>query len=269
MNYLAIAIALGVLEGLTEFIPVSSTGHLILMGDLLSFTGPKADSFNVFIQLGAILAVVALYPHRFLALFDFSRAHGDKPVGFRGMDGISKLVVTSIPALFFGALFHEAIKTRLFTPLPVAAALLLGGIIMVWIERRERTVLTTSVEELTLRQCFGIGLFQCLALWPGMSRSGSTIIGGMLLGLERKLAAEFSFLAAVPIMCAAVGYDLLKSRVFLEAADIPFFALGFLVSFVVAVAAIRFFVAIVSRYSLIPFGWYRIALGILVLVSFL
>ncbi len=224
-----------------------------------------ADTFDVFIQLGAILAVVFLYFDRFKALLDFKAAASPQIVGLRGINGIIKLGVTCLPAFILGALFHHQIKERLFFPGPVAAALVFGGIAMILIERFWKKHPVGNLDQITLKQCLGIGLFQCLALWPGMSRSASTIIGGMLLGLERGIAAEFSFLVAVPIMCAAVGFDMLKSIHFLHASDVPIFAVGFIVSFVVAIVSIKFFIGVLNKITLAPFGWYRIALGALVL----
>ncbi len=257
-----IAIILGILEGLTEFIPVSSTGHLIIVGHLLGFSGATADTFDIFIQLGAILAVVVLYFERFRGLLDFRPGQS----GFRGINGIVKLLAVSLPALVLGALFHGAIKRYLFNSTTVAIALILGGLVMIWVEsRKAKPARFKSPEELPTRTAFIIGVFQCLALWPGMSRSASTIVGGMLLGLERQLAAEFSFLAAVPVMCAAVGYDLLKSAGSLTSLDVLPFALGFITSFLVAVLSIRVFMRLLNSWTLKPFGYYRIALGALLL----
>lgn len=263
---LADAVALGVLEGVTEFIPVSSTGHLVLLGNVLNYVGDKAAAFSIFIQLGAILSVVVLYFDYFWGLLKCSEAADDPRTGFCGGAGILKLFLTSLPALIAGALLHDFIKDRLFQPLPIAAALLAGGIVMIWIENREKRIISVQrIGEASYTQCLGVGLFQCLALWPGMSRSGSTIIGAMLLGFERKAAAEFSFIIAVPIMAAAVGYDMLKSYSSLESGDVLFFTVGFVVSFITAAAAIKFFIGILRRYTLRAFGIYRIVLGLLVL----
>lgn len=256
------AVLLGLLEGLTEFIPVSSTGHLVLLQHYLGFTDDAADTFAIFIQLGAILAVVVLYKERFLGLFKFSESESS---GFRGWDGILKLFVACLPAFVSGFLLHKYIKSMLFFPVPIALALLVGGVVMIFVERTGLKVKTEKVEDITLRQCFAIGCFQCLALWPGMSRSGSTIIGGLCVGLNRTLAAEFSFLVAVPVMCAAVGYDLLKSATALASSDIVTFAIGFIISFVTAVVAIKWFMKLLSRWTLAPFGVYRVLLAILVL----
>ncbi|MBN8549430.1 MAG: undecaprenyl-diphosphate phosphatase [Deltaproteobacteria bacterium] len=264
MPELVVVVLLGLLEGLTEFIPVSSTGHLILLGDLLGFQGERAGAFDVFIQLGAILAVVVLYWNRFLSLLDFSQ-DGDREESFRGRSGIMKLAAACLPALVLGFLAHRFIKEHLFNSFTVALALIVGGVLMLWVERQKRVAPIVAIEALTLKTCFAIGMFQCLSLWPGMSRSGSTIVGGMLLGLNRVVAAEFSFLVAVPIMCAATGYDLLKSLKFLSVADIVPFGVGFLVAFVSAMLAISFFMKILRKFSLVPFAVYRIALGAIVL----
>ena len=261
MNEWVQAILLSIIEGLTEFIPVSSTGHLILFGDAVEFSGPKAHTFEIWIQLGAILSVVVLYKERFISLFNFSSSTN----GFTGKQGIIKLFLASLPAFIFGFLLHSIIKEKLFDPFPVAFALILGGIVLVLIEKIGTRQTLTKVEEISYLMCVGIGCFQCLALWPGISRSGATIVGGMLLGLERKIAAEFSFLMAVPVMCAAVLYDLYKSSSFLTFNDIPLFLFGFVLSFFTAILAIRFFIALLGKYTLIPFGIYRILLGAIVL----
>lgn len=264
---LAKGTAQGVIEGLTEFIPVSSTGHLILLGDAIGFVGDKAATFDVFIQLGAILAVVYLYWDYFTALLRKPGAADVEHRGLSGAQGIWKLFLTCVPALVAGALLHGLIKEKLFNPATVAVGLIVGGVIMIWLESRPHKLKVTRMADVSALQCLVLGGFQCLALWPGMSRSGSTIIGAMLLGFERRVAAEFSFLMAVPIMFAAVAFDMLKSLEFLEAADVPLFAIGFLVSFVVAMLAIKFFMAVLRRYTLRGFGVYRIILGVIVLAS--
>ena len=255
---------LGIVEGVTEYLPISSTGHLVLFGDLIGFSGPKAEFFDVFIQLGAILAVVILYFRRFLCLLEL-RELQIKSFGFQGMTGIAKLMVASVPALFSGALLHSAIKAHLFSSLTVACALIVGAFIMIAVERRKIEARVLSLEAITFTQAFFIGVAQCFALWPGMSRSACTIVGGLLCGLERRVAAEFSFLVAVPVMAAAVLYDTYKNYRLLEMSDIGLFAVGFVVSFITAVIAIKAFIALLQKFSLLPFAWYRIALGILVL----
>ena len=258
------AAAQGVVEGLTEFIPVSSTGHLILFGDLIDFVGDKAKVFEVFIQLGAILAVVFLYFDYFRGLI-VPRRGAAAGTGFTGIPGMWKLFLTCVPALIAGFVLHDVIKEKLFNPTTVAAGLAVGGAIMIWIESTNRRPSVTAVDQITWKQCLLLGCFQCLALWPGMSRSGSTIIGALVLGFERTVAAEFSFLMAVPIMFAAVAFDMHKSARFLEAADALPFGCGFLISLVTAVFAIKFFMKIVQRYTLKGFGIYRLVLAALVL----
>lgn len=274
-----LAILIGILEGLTEFIPVSSTGHMIIAGHLLGFTGPRADAFEIFIQLGAILAVVGLYRERFLDLIPGRRINreaireagkvsgtGDRVLptatgGFAGWRGIGLLAITTLPALAAGKLAHSAIKEHLFSPLTVAAGLAAGGVGLLLIEYFRPATRKTGLDNLGWREALWVGLFQCLALWPGMSRAGSTIIGGMLAGVDRKTTAEYSFLAAVPLMFAATFYDLYKSRSFLSAADAPLFAVGFLVSMASAWFAVRFFIRFLANHTLKGFGWYRIALA--------
>ena len=253
-----LAILIGLLEGLTEFIPVSSTGHMIIAGHMLHFTGERADAFEIFIQLGAILAVAFLYRERFLGLIP-----GRAPAGtrFAGGRGLLLLAVTTAPALVVGKLAHHAIKERLFSPLTVAVGLAVGGIGLILIETFKPRTRVTRLDDIGLREAVWVGLFQCLSLWPGMSRAGSTIIGGMLAGADRKTTAEYSFLAAVPIMIAATGYDLYKSREFLHASDAPLFALGFLVALVSAWFAVRFFIGFLAKHTLKGFGWYRLALA--------
>ncbi len=261
-----IAVILSIVEGLTEFLPVSSSGHLILAGDALNFTGPKAATFEVVIQLGAIMAVVVLYWERFWGLL---RPQPEK--AFSGIRGIYLLILTSLPACLLGLLLHGYIKAYLFTPLTVLLALVLGAICMILVEKRaeilrkphkESTCLT--LDNMTAPLALGIGCFQCLALWPGFSRSASTIMGGMILGAGRQMAAEYSFIAAVPIMVAATGYDLLKNWHLFTSADIPFFTLGILCSFIAALAAVKLFVGLLSRVTLIPFAIYRLVLAPLV-----
>ena len=256
------AAILGIVEGITEYLPISSTGHLVLAAHLLSFQGEKAETFEIFIQLGAILAVVILYFNRFRALLNF-RAPGS----FGGISGLAKLGLATLPAAVAGLLFHKAIKAHLFAPAPVAGALIAGGVVLLLFERRLGPRTIERIEDISYREALLTGVFQCCALWPGVSRSGSMIVGGMLLGMSRVAAAEFSFLAAVPIMALATVYDLYKSRGLLSSADIPMFAVGFFVAFITAVIAIRFFLDLLRRYSLAPYGAYRIALGIIVLTT--
>jgi undecaprenyl-diphosphatase len=256
MEFIRVAILLGIVEGLTEFVPVSSTGHLIVAGHLLGFTGDKAATFEIFIQLGAILAVVALDPGRFAALLRPARAQG-----LAGARGCLLLGVTSLPALILGYLLHGVIKEHLFNPLTVAWALGVGGVAILLAERYRPEPRIASVDGIGPREALQIGLFQCLSLFPGVSRAGATIVGGLLGGLDRRTAATYSFFAAVPVMAAATLYDLVKSAERLQASDAVPFAVGFVVSFIAAWAAMRGFVALLGRFSLRPFAWYRIAVA--------
>jgi len=256
MSLIGIAILLGIVEGLTEFLPVSSTGHLIVAGRLLGFRGGTSGTFEIFIQLGAILAVVVLERRRFLDLLRL-RAR----TGFAGPRGCALLLTTTAPALVAGALLHDWIKDNLFSPGTVAWALLVGGVAILAVERFRPGTAIASLDDLGFGVALAIGLFQCLAMWPGVSRSGATIVGGLLCGLERRTAATYSFVAAVPVMAAATLYDLLKSWSHLGVHDIAPFAIGFAVAFVSAYAAMRTFVAFLGRSTLRPFAWYRIAIA--------
>lgn len=254
-----IAAVMGVVEGLTEFLPVSSTGHLILAGHLLGFEGEEAKTFEVFIQLGAILAVLVAYRTTFLDLLS-----APSGTGFRGRNGIVLLLLTTLPGLVAGKLAHGFIKQHLFTPFTVAIGLAVGAVWILLTERFYRHHAPRDLDHLTWRGALGIGLFQCLALWPGMSRSTSTILGGMLLGLTRKAATEYSFFAAVPLLAAACVYDLSHNAHLLTAATVPYFLTGLVVSFVAAWLAIRFFIHFVSRNTLSVFAWYRLVVAGLV-----
>lgn len=261
MESIVQAAILGVVEGLTEFLPVSSTGHLIITGHLLGFTGQKANTFEVVIQLGAILAVVVLYWERFWGL-----VRPTEERRFSGIYGLWLLFLTSLPAGLAGLAAHDFIKTHLFGPYTVALALGVGALAILWVERKQRPAHTNTLDEVTPLLALGIGAFQCLALWPGFSRSAATIMGGMILGARRTVAAEYSFIAAVPIMFAATGYDLLKSSDLFTAADIPFMAVGFVVSFISAWLAIKVFISLLGKVTLRPFAWYRLAIAPIVLV---
>jgi len=250
------AIVLGFVEGLTEFLPVSSTGHLILVGQLIGFTGEKAASFDIIIQLGAILSVVVLYWQRFWWLLSPKPLHP-----FSGVRGLWLLFLTSLPASVVGLLAHTAIKTHLFGPVTVAMALAVGALMIFWVERRHGRDRFYELDEMTPGLAFGIGWFQCLALWPGFSRSAATIMGGMLLGAKRSLAAEYSFIAAVPIMFAATLFDFFKNASLFSRDDLGILAIGFVVSFLSALLAVKVFILLVKRISLVPFAWYRLVLA--------
>jgi undecaprenyl-diphosphatase len=247
---------LGLVEGLTEFIPVSSTGHLIVAGHVLGFEGEVAKTFDIFIQLGAILAVVCLYKKTFLGLFT-----GYRTRGVVGLHGLLLLTLTTLPALMVGAMTHDAIKRDLFNTHMVAVGLGVGGIALLLVELVLPRARRSGLGTLHWRDALIVGLFQCLALWPGTSRSAATIIGGMMAGIERKTAAEYSFLAAVPILCAAVVFDLVKSRGIVHTADMPAFALGFVVSLMAAAVAIKGFLRLLGSHTLRMFGWYRIIIA--------
>ncbi|HEU5171662.1 MAG TPA: undecaprenyl-diphosphate phosphatase [Gemmatimonadales bacterium] len=252
------AAILGVVEGATEFVPVSSTGHLIIAADWLGFEGERAKVFEIFIQLGAILAVVWLYRARLTRLLT---AAGD-PGSQRLLGG---LFVAFLPAAAVGLLAHEAIKRHLFNPATVAAALVAGGVAILAIERWRPRARIAAVDAVPLATALGIGLAQVLSLVPGTSRSGATIMGAYCLGLSRVAATEFSFFLAIPTMIAACSYDLLKSLGTLSAADVPLFAVGFLVSFASALIVVRAFVSFVSRRDFVPFAYYRIGFGLALL----
>jgi undecaprenyl-diphosphatase len=257
-NYL-IAALLGIIEGLTEFLPVSSTGHLILFVDLLGFSAPPGRTFEVMIQLGAILALITIYFRKiFGTLFGL---HND-PVARRFA---LLILVAFLPAMVLGATFHSFIKSVLFSPVVVATALILGGIVILIVERAQKTVLYADVDIIPLKTGFLIGVAQAMAMIPGVSRSGATIIGGLLLGLERRTAAEFSFFLSIPTMSAAFAYDAFKNREQLSFDDAGLIAVGFIAAFIAALLVIKPFMAIVSRIGFAPFAWYRIILGLFVL----
>ncbi|MDE0205023.1 MAG: undecaprenyl-diphosphate phosphatase [Candidatus Tectomicrobia bacterium] len=247
------AVLLGVVEGLTEFLPVSSTGHMIVVGHLIDWHGPQAATFQIFIQSGAILAVAGLYGDRFRSLLR-NRHEGE----FGGREGLLLLGLTTLPALVFGALAHGYIKEYLFNPMTVAVGLGLGGIVILLVERLLTRPGRDGLGTLGRRDALLIGLCQCLSLWPGVSRAAATIIGGRVAGLERRTATEYSFLAAVPVMFAAIGYDLLKSREHLGVENLGLFAIGFVVAWLSARLAVGFFLRLLGNYTLAPFGWYRL-----------
>jgi undecaprenyl-diphosphatase len=254
-----VAILLGFVEGVTEFIPVSSTGHLILAGHFLGFVGDKAASFEVAIQLGAILAIVALYPSRFLALIPRSpRYLSPAESTLSGWSGLYRFAAAILPVLAVGFVARHQIKEYLFNPVTVTCALAIGGILILLAEKFVAQRKTSSLDAMTLTQALGIGVFQVLALWPGTSRSAATIVGGMFLGLDRKSAAEFSFLVAVPVMFVATGYEMSKIGATLSGEELRWFFLGFVVAFVVALLSVKAFVRLLGRWTLAPFAWYRI-----------
>ena len=264
--FLAIkAIILGLVEGFTEFLPISSTGHLILMGSLLDFTGPKSVVFKIVIQAGAMLAVVWEYRDRIARVL---KGLGADPVQQRFARNV---VIAFLPAAVAGVLFSSTITELLFHPVPVAVALVLGGMLILYVERRNRLRPTAArvetVDDMSALDALKVGLAQSFALIPGTSRSGSTIIGGMLFGLSRKAATEFSFFLAMPTMLGATVYSLVKERALLSAADLPLFGLGFFAAFLSAFLCVRWLLRYISTHDFTIFAWYRIVFGILVLVT--
>lgn len=259
------AFIIGVIEGLTEFLPVSSTGHMIIAGHAMNFTGAKADSFEVVIQLGAILAIAVLYWRKVLRLF------GIRDKNARNAQGpqlnLIHIAIGIVPALGLAYIFRDYIKL-LFMPETVIISLVVGGIFMMVAERFQPAVTAETMDQITYKQAFFIGISQILSLWPGFSRSGSTIAGGMLAGASRAAAADFTFIMAIPIMTAACGYELLKSYSQMTADDTLFFLVGFVVSFVVALLAVATFIKLVGRLKLTVFSYYRFVLAALVFLYF-
>jgi len=256
------AVLMGIVEGFTEFIPVSSTGHLILLGALIDFRGPPGKTFEIVIQLGAVAAVCWHYRTRILAMARALIAGGpDRRLALN-------VLAALLPALAIGALAYPLVRA-LQTPLVVAAALILGALAIFWIERRAPAPRHLTPETLTLRTALLIGLCQTVAMIPGVSRSGATIVGGLLLGLERRVAAEFSFFLAIPTMLGAAGYSLMKNFSQLAIQDAGLIAVGFIFAFLSALMVAKGFIAFVGRYGLAPFGWYRIILGAGMLVVFI
>lgn len=248
----------GIVEGITEFIPVSSTGHLIITGHWLGFDDARAKTFDIFIQLGAILAIVWLYRDKFLTVMRTARDASSKAF-------IINLAIAFVPAAAIGFFAHGWIKEYLFSPVIVAWALMLGGVVILLVEWWKPAPRVDTVEEISPKSALGVGLAQVLALIPGVSRSGATIMGGYLLGLSRTAATEFSFFLAVPVLAAAAGYDLLKSRHDLAISDAPLFAIGFIVAFVSALIVVKVFLRYVAHHSFSAFAWYRIVFGALLL----
>jgi undecaprenyl-diphosphatase len=250
-----IAVIIGIVEGVTEYLPVSSTGHMILVGSMLGFEGEKASVFEVFIQLGAILSVLFLYREKFSRMFKPQKLN----IYNRGLS-IQHVLAGIVPVMGIGYLLHKNIK-ELFSPGVVIIGLIAGAIFMLVAEKVAKRPVTTDVDQITMQQAFFVGLFQVLALWPGFSRSGSTISGGLLLGMSRSAAAEFSFIIAVPLMAVACVYDLLKVWDKLNVADMQMFAIGFFVAFVVAYISVVWFIKFLNKSTLASFAYYRFVLA--------
>ena len=256
------AAIMGVVEGLTEFLPISSTGHLILAGSLLGLNDDKGKVFDIAIQTGAIVAVIIVYWQR---LRDTVLQLPSQPQARRF---VLNVAIGFLPAVVLGLLFGKAIKAHLFTAEVVASTFILGGFIILWAERRQAVaVRIQTVDEMTPLDALKVGLVQCLAMIPGTSRSGATIIGGMLLGLSRKAAIDFSFFLAIPTLIGAGAYSLYKERALLSWADLPMFAVGLLAAFISAYACVRWLLRYIANHNFVPFAWYRIAFGIVVLAT--
>jgi undecaprenyl-diphosphatase len=267
------AALMGIVEGLTEFLPISSTGHLILAGSLLDFTGETAKVFEIAIQTGAMLAVIWEYRQRLLGAV---RGLGSEPAAQRF---VLNLVVAFIPAAVLGLLFGKIVKAHLFHPVPVALAFIVGGLIILWVERRHRSQFgerdlegkrrarVETVDQMSGLDALKVGLVQCLALIPGTSRSGATIIGSMMFGFSRKCATEFSFFLGIPTLMGAGAYSVWKQREVLQWADLPMFAIGTVFAFFSAWLCIRWLIRYVSTHDFTVFAWYRIVFGLVVLLT--
>lgn len=256
---IVIGLIMGIIEGLTEFAPVSSTGHLILAGHLLGFEGDRASTFEVVIQLGSILAVAVIMRKKLLSLVRRNRKAPDSGNNF----GLLHILIGMIPFGIGGLLFYDLIKEVLFSPQTVVITLILGGVLMIAADKLKPKPTAESLEAISYRQAFFVGLFQCLALIPGFSRSGATLSGGILSGMSHKTASEFTFIMAIPIMFAASGKDLLENIEFLSVADLPLFITGFISAFLVALVVITFFLKLINRVKLIPFAIYRFVLAVI------
>ncbi len=252
---------MGIVEGLTEFLPISSTGHLILAGSLLDFTTEKAKVFEIVIQTGAMVAILCEYRKKLLGVM----------MGLAGEATARRFAINVLvafaPAVVMGLLFGKLIKSYLFHPVPVALAFIIGGFVILWAERRQHRVMIHEVDQMTWMDALKIGLAQCLALIPGTSRSGSTIIAGLFFGFSRRAATEFSFFLAIPTLIGAGAYSLYKERALLEAADAGWFSVGSLAAFVSAYLSIRWLLRYISSHDFTIFAWYRIAFGLVILVT--
>jgi len=256
------ALVMGVVEGLTEFLPVSSTGHLILAGALLHFSDDKAKVFDVVIQTGAMFAILWEYRSRFTAVL--AGALSDR----QAQRFIVNLAVAFVPAAVLGLAFSRYIKAHLFKPVPVALAFIVGALVILWVERRDRSrARVERVDDMSALDALKVGVAQAFALIPGTSRSGATIMGGMLFGLSRRTATEFSFFLAVPTLIAAGAYDAWKSRALLADSDLSLFGAGLLAAFASAFLCVRWLLRYIATHDFKPFAWYRIAFGLVVLVT--
>ncbi|MBV2133019.1 undecaprenyl-diphosphate phosphatase [Pseudomonas sp. MAP12] len=256
------ALILGIVEGLTEFLPISSTGHQIIVADLIGFGGDRAKAFNIIIQLGAILAVVWEFRQRIIGVVC------GLPRERQAQRFTVNLLIAFLPAVILGLAFADLIEHWLFNPITVASALVIGGVVMLWAEKRQHAVEVQAVDDMSWKHALKIGCAQCLAMIPGTSRSASTIIGGLIFGLSRKAATEFSFFLAMPTMVGAAVYSGYKHRALFEnGADLPVFVLGFVTSFVFAMLAVRALLKFIASHSYAVFAWYRIGFGLLILAT--
>jgi undecaprenyl-diphosphatase len=255
------AIVLGVVEGLTEFLPISSTGHLILVGDLLDFNDEKGKTFEIAIQFAAILAVCWEFRGK------IGRVLSELPDSRAAQRFAMNLFIAFLPAALLGLVFASKIKTYLFSPVPVALAFIVGALVILWAEKRDHRVTVESVDDMRWQDALKIGIAQCFALIPGTSRSGATIIGGLIFGLSRRAATEFSFFLAIPTLFAATIYELYKYRKLLSMDDLGLFAVGGIASFISAFIAVRALLRFISRHDFTVFAWYRIAFGLIVLAT--
>ncbi|MCK0511831.1 undecaprenyl-diphosphate phosphatase [Aromatoleum buckelii] len=258
---LVIALILGIVEGLTEFLPISSTGHLIIIGDLLGYNDATSKVFKIVIQFAAILAVCWDYRERLVRV---AAGVGSEPAAQRF---IGLLFIGFLPAAVLGLMFHSTIKGLLFNPLTVATALVVGGLLILYLERRAYHPHINAIDEMRWPDALKVGFAQAAAMIPGTSRSGATILGGLVFGLSRKAAAEFSFFLSIPTMFAATVYDLYKNRDLLHMADLPVFAIGFVASFFAAMFAVKAFIRFISNHTFVAFAWYRIVFGLVVLAT--
>ena len=255
------AAVLGIIEGLTEFLPISSTGHLILAGDLLNFNDDRGKLFEIVIQSGAILAVCWEFRQR---IIDTLSGFGRDP---RANRLVINLAIAFMPLAILGLLFKKAIEAHLFQPVPVAIAFILGAFVILWAERRDHQIRVPTVDDMTPSDALKLGIAQAFALIPGTSRSGSTIIGGLLFGLSRKAATEFSFFLAIPTLFAATAYNLYKERALLSVDDVGMWAVGFITAFISAFVCVRWLLRYISTHDFTIFAWYRIAFGLIVLAT--
>jgi undecaprenyl-diphosphatase len=256
------AAVMGIVEGLTEFLPISSTGHLILAASLLDFTGDKIKVFEIAIQTGAIFAVMLVYWQKLRSTVL------ELPSSAQARRFSINVLIGFLPAVVFGLLLGSAIKAHLFTPVVVATTFIVGGLIIIWAERRQQSdVRVVAVDDMTPWDALKVGLVQCFALVPGTSRSGATIIGGMLLGLSRRAATDYSFYLAMPTLIGAGAYSLYKERALLTTADMPLFGVGLVFSFLSAWACVHWLLRYISSHDFVPFAWYRIAFGVVVLLT--